>query len=526
MLIDDDIPMLKFLSKIVDWNKLGLEVIYESASSMKALEVFDEVKPDIIVTDIGLPKMDGIELISRVKEMDNSVRVIFLTCHEEFHYAKKAIKLNVDDYIVKEELTKEQLEESLKKSINKIKEIGIEDEPFFKENLIRNNELLKRTFINELTKEQTKEQTYNYLKEHITRLNLPWKEQYYKLAIGYLPPSMNVEASSNISKLDKVYDAITNLSEDYKGIGVFINGNHLILIMNYRKSIKFNDQLFFNEFLVNSINYCKEKTDLNVSFITFKDDFKLDELGSNYKQIINEKYRFFYDVSNSIDNIALKADYSFIPLGNLLEYKKRELLKAVEDNDFSETEKILAKMYKLIIENKIEPIEIINDFINMVSLMEMRSNNLDKEESFTKELLGSWSMKDVMTLLKNRLVTLAKQTQAGIPSTSDASKIQLIDEYIAKNITENISSVDVAKYLFLNPSYFSRYFRRLTGFTFTDYVYQYKMKTACNYLLHSDESIEVIGLRIGFTERTYFSKVFKKYIGVTPSEFRSNQKAI
>ncbi|MDQ0198056.1 YesN/AraC family two-component response regulator [Neobacillus ginsengisoli] len=88
---------------------------------MKALNLFCTTLPDIVISDIGLPQMDGLELAEKFREIKPEVRMIFLTCHEDFRYAKRAVELGADEYLIKDELTPEQLEKSLRKSLQSLK---------------------------------------------------------------------------------------------------------------------------------------------------------------------------------------------------------------------------------------------------------------------------------------------------------------------------------------------------------------------------------------------------------------------
>ncbi len=103
-------------------------------------------------------------------------------------------------------------------------------------------------------------------------------------------------------------------------------------------------------------------------------------------------------------------------------------------------------------------------------------------------------------------------------------KLKFIDRYIMDHLAENISSVAMANRLYLNPSYFSRYFKKLTGVNFIDYAHGFKMKLAMQMLGDKDESVEVVSMKLGYSDRTYFSKVFKKYSGLSPGEFKAGQR--
>lgn len=95
-----------------------------------------------------------------------------------------------------------------------------------------------------------------------------------------------------------------------------------------------------------------------------------------------------------------------------------------------------------------------------------------------------------------------------------------IENYIAAHLEVNITSIDVAHHLYLNPSYFSRSFKRLTGETFTNYVHRYKTRIASEMLKSMGDSVDDIALKLGYPNRAYFAKVFKKYTGVTPGQYK------
>src|SRR5690554_3951754 len=125
MIVDDYVPILKYMRALIDWNKLELQVVESLHSSVKALERFSELLPDILITDIDMPQYNGMELVERCREVKPDLRVIFLTCHEEFEYAKGAIQLQADDYLIKDELTADKLEASLKKTAKWLDDIYV-----------------------------------------------------------------------------------------------------------------------------------------------------------------------------------------------------------------------------------------------------------------------------------------------------------------------------------------------------------------------------------------------------------------
>ena len=109
MLVDDDYPVIELLSEAISWNELGLNLMGSYENGMSAWEDARSSPPDILITDIGMPKMNGLELSARIKEVKADVRIAILSCHNEFQYAQQAMRLNVQDYLLKDTLDPEEL---------------------------------------------------------------------------------------------------------------------------------------------------------------------------------------------------------------------------------------------------------------------------------------------------------------------------------------------------------------------------------------------------------------------------------
>jgi two-component system response regulator YesN len=105
MLVDDDYPVLEFLQQAIPWSELGFTLICSTEDSRIALQMATEEMPDLLITDIGMPHLNGIELIRQLKVIKSNLASIILSCHDDFSYAQQAIKLEVMDYIIKESMT-------------------------------------------------------------------------------------------------------------------------------------------------------------------------------------------------------------------------------------------------------------------------------------------------------------------------------------------------------------------------------------------------------------------------------------
>jgi two-component system response regulator YesN len=117
LLVDDDIEMLQGLVNIIRWEDYGFTIAGTAESGLDALNIISSAMPDVVMTDITMPVMDGLELIREAKKFKPDIKSIIISCHEEFNYAKEAIRLEADEYIIKHTLT----EEELIRVINKLK---------------------------------------------------------------------------------------------------------------------------------------------------------------------------------------------------------------------------------------------------------------------------------------------------------------------------------------------------------------------------------------------------------------------
>ena len=138
MLADDENLILQGLENIIEWEELGLEIVNKASNGQEAIDKFKENPVDIVVTDINMPQVTGLELLKELKKINSDVKFIILSGYDDFSYAKKAIELGVENYMLKP-IDEEELEKTLKNTINKIKQEKEEN----KSSLGKHNILIK-----------------------------------------------------------------------------------------------------------------------------------------------------------------------------------------------------------------------------------------------------------------------------------------------------------------------------------------------------------------------------------------------
>lgn len=129
LIVEDEVLVREGLKTLVDWKRLDMDIIGLAANGVEALEIYEQEKPDIILTDIKMPMMDGLEMIARIREKDEGIRIVLLTCYEEFGYLQEALRLGVSDYILKLKMKPDEIENAMERIGRRMDEKQGQEEP-------------------------------------------------------------------------------------------------------------------------------------------------------------------------------------------------------------------------------------------------------------------------------------------------------------------------------------------------------------------------------------------------------------
>ena len=500
MLADDENLILKGLENIIEWEELGLEIVNKASNGQEAIEMFKENPVDIVVTDINMPQVTGLELLKELKSINSDVKFIILSGYDDFSYAKKSIELGVENYILKP-IDEEELEKTLISTINKIDLERKEN----KSNLEK-HKLLIKLIKGKLSCKELEENKENF---HIDLSN----SKMYSLCI------LNTRSR---------YDS----EEMLHTIVEVINDN---TINNFEIIYTLDEELI----LINAWDdkVCKDKVKAYYE--------KLKEIIIN-KHGIN----VFLSVGELVENIYKISD-SFKEANNLkkyvltLGYNKCISLEDVKDinENIVNFAPILEKLNKRIIAKDIEGAELIIEEImedknltprniydlsvKILFLIDKVVEEFKVEKQYSGNSLGDEivalcsedTREDIKTLLCSELREVIALMH---PTTIKYSPvIQQIISYVNENYYEEISLKTLAQKYNINTSYLGQVFTKEVGCSFSEYLNKTKNMKAKELILNTNMKINDIAKRVGYLDTSYFYRKFKKYYGVCPSTLRN-----
>lgn len=514
---DDEKRVLKLIQKIVNWAELGLEVVGTANDGIEILEIIKEKKPHIVITDIRMPGYQGIEMIERAKRIDNSLEFIIISGYGQFEYAKKAIEFGVKDYLLKpinkEELTKTliNVKKHIEENINFIP--GKEDIKLIRKSFL-NNFLFNNGEFNDISiNEINKKYRYNFIDGYF---NVVFFKIDYHTNLG----SKIKDIANNITKI---------IEEELKGNNeqeIIINRNNIFLLLNYKKEEsekidkkikniheKINISIYSLKETQVTIAYGKEVQRLEDVIISFQtanlmiEDRILEGRNKIYK------YNNFLPIKKEIDDIFYGFIRRFIKHIEILDCNKvqhsfmnfKKEIRKVNIRGFELKDKFreLFKIYFLTLKN--------NKFIDGNLTLENEEIKKIIEESSSTDNLFDNSLKYILNHLN--LITNKR-------SENNILQIRKAKKYIEENYMKNIKLEDIGEYIGFNPSYFSSRFKKETGNSFIEYLSMVRIDKAKELLKESDLKIQDISYMIGYNDPKYFTKIFVKYSGLKPKEYR------
>lgn len=525
LIIVDDEPLVQIgMKSMLDYGSLGMEVVGEAANGKDALELIEQYNPQIVITDIKMPVMGGLELMEHVsRNFESSPLFILLTNYEDFGYARRAMHCNVVDYLIKIELNEKVLKEALQKAADMLDRMSVsaavtEENNGHTENVFINrflNRLLNNFFSSE-----------REIENQLRQFNLDFGgEAFFAAAAG-----INSSCFSELShqKSYKLYMCIVSMAkvilERYANCHMAAYSQTTIGIILSLDERQDRQELCRRAFAhVNRL--CFRYFNITLRFGVGGCVDSLSGIASSFsgaqtalKSIpaLSAQPVRFYD-----DSLAKKpGDHAIGPAS-----VNRIFIKALENYDpplFMRTTEELAAYIRKEETDMENAIDIVSCLVHLII------NNLDDGEKILNEAF-SGSPKTYQILYgcagKEEIAAYLVQLKECVARRLDEyrscarNKILLsAKKHIKQHICEKLTLNGVAHAIGVSPNYLSYIFRKSGSCGFNDYITTLKMRRAKKLLSENKYKVYEVSEMLGFDNSYYFSKVYKKVIGFNPTE--------
>lgn len=529
LIVDDEYLVRTGLKEIIDWESLGFEVVGEAANGKEGCEKYFDLKPDIIITDIRMKIMTGIEMLENLKKSDDfNAEVIILTAFDEFDYAKSALENGAIGYILKPVKENELL--SLLMRAKERCEIKAKND-FLINHAKSHVDQMKNAFIISMLTDETADETEIYEKCKFFNIEIPDKR--------YTVASIKADKPKNFASYAEIYDAIesivNNCEKNYENPKTLIckmdEANIVLIIFHYDDNYKMLQSTF--SVLMNFFSEIKEQfeaiTNETLSIGYSLEHKGLGDLPAAYNEARRaQDYRYYWGDNSIIDYAVVPKKTGEAPIFTNSDIDT--LISALNTGDLKTSKKITKDFFDRIRTNPYEDMAYIKEIVLEVSIVVLRSVVSDVEminKIFGRKIipyceierlgtldeLEKWFNDIIGVLFEKYCESKAVNIKRYTKEINNAKKI------IESDFAKNINVAYVADKLYISSYYLMHLFKQETGMTFNEYLTKVRIDKAKEYIKTSHYKIYEICELVGYKDKTYFNYVFKKITGMTPKKY-------
>ncbi|MFC5531279.1 response regulator transcription factor [Cohnella yongneupensis] len=532
IIVDDEAHWVDNLSMHKPWHTLGIEHVHKAYSAREALQIIGTHPIDIVISDILMPEMTGIELIEKVREHDKRIKCIILSGHADFDYAKEAVRNHAVDYLLKPP-TDDELFGAVRAAIEQSKaeweSVSSHERTQFtlRENLpLLRGQLLLSAFRGErMSVEEWTRKLDNYA--------LPFRDGHCALALVRLEDEFDPYRNNGQPLLEY---AITNIAEEIFGEFMEVwsvkeEHGYLAFLLQLKNEYDIDRQDILLEKLSMQVQ-SKVKQFLKGSLsVVVTELFRFPEqlqtqyrrATSYFRRIVGDEREFVMKVDRAEQTSALSAlDVIYRPpvLINLLEAGRWDAAEEKLAAVFAELEEKGSESWEHCLE---VGFAISSAFMHLAHrsgqtlalLLGADIELLQHGEAFSSiGKLRKWSSG-----------ALGKLREGMTHEAQDARSqyVLKIKEFVDKNLHLDVSLRALSDHVNLHPTHLSKIYKLETGEGISDYVAALRMERACHLLKSTDKKIYEISTEVGYLDPAYFIKVFKRQFDVTPQEYRESR---
>lgn len=532
LIADDEKKIIQLIQYLVDWDQFHMQIVRTETDGLSALNAIKEINPDIVISDIRMPNLDGIEMYQRAKKAGFTPYFIIVSGYGEFYYAQRAIQLGVEGYLLKP-IKKKELEAILRSVEEKytskqerqeeytvLLERTQASEALEKKNLLYDLATKKDPSVLSMTPAQI-ERFYSFSQEgDCTSLLIAHiytgviSDQAKNQEINqFILPKLQKELQRQLK--DVCHSCSSSLLDD-----------QVVLLINYQSDLKHKLFDALASIKREALAYQSIYPQLKICISSSSQLSSIDQVPAAYEEAnLNLLTRFTSGEFLLLPKASAPHTISFESI--FPNSFRKEIMSAVELLEGERLKQLISQL-NMQLGNVLSDNELIvrcmNAFIETFCFaLTYREGDQYDTKTIIQDLnaanryLYSFSeicqyLSDYCSEVLHRLL-LTKQNQEERP-------IRLAKQYIRDHYSDPLTLETVSREVGFNPAYFSSVFKKTTSQNFMDYLKEVRIEKAKGLLLHTSDEIGLIALKVGYSDVKYFTRLFRKLTRMTPTEYR------
>ncbi len=523
LFVDDEALIRESISEIIPWEALGYELVGTCENGREAYDFLHENQVDVVLTDICMPFMDGMELSAYIHEKLPHVKVLILSGYDDFAYAKKAIKYGVEEYILKP-ITSLELKEVLIELGKKMKEEQASRQKqeeiyaaYRKGRLLLHSEALRHTITGTKTESECAEDRKN--------TGIEFSFQYYMAGVACLSMYTGENSLDGKSRQETelmsfiVYNLCQEIMTKYGG-GEACQGKdnraYLLFMADDIREAEKNVRIICSE-IIEQVNKTM-RLKINIALGSWQN--AIGEVYRSYEEAGQAMLQRYTAGENRI--IDSRTARSEKETGNALEELQGRFVRHVRECSLDRLSEDCRQLDDVMKKSGYRREEAVDALLKVKGRTDKLLHTLRMqyggETECEEELKKAANLEDAMDVLQAYVKNQARFLDAG--AGGEVSNAYRAYEYIEENYgNSNLGLQEICVYLGTSTSRFSSLFKQTFGRTFMEVLTGVRMEKAKEYLAMSDLKNYEIAEKVGFSDPHYFSIAFKKATGMTSSEY-------
>ncbi|CAH1191715.1 Protein-glutamate methylesterase/protein-glutamine glutaminase [Paenibacillus auburnensis] len=544
IVVDDEALIRERFRYAFPLEEHGFEIVGEAEDGEEALELCRQLSPDIVITDVVMPRMNGLELTEQLKQQMPQVKVIILSSFQEFEFARKAVMLGALGYLLKVTSGYQELLDILVQARSEIEAdrekmlLSIEE----RKHLQDSQPLLRKQLIHDIMSGAV---------QSISKLNSTCDfVNWHRPAPAYVLGMVSIDRFTALSRTFHAKDLSLFKYVMMRIIEELADGKLCCNVYDWelqsiglwvQLSPSCGDQEELQLFYENILHHARKYLPFTVS-VCISSTHRMDtipqtwpaSLSSAFGELEELRAALFYHghgglhICEAASGAGQENMLGAEPAAALNDHNSSlpELPDPVERlagwSDPSQLQRLVHDAYiRPFTRMQLRPDELLRWMEELA--VRWTTADADSRSRFRSELGGIETIFDAEEFLLRLFMWKQSAIQLSFDQPVQRSEIQKALDYVARHYREPVSVADISEYTAISPNYFSHLFKAQTGINFSDYVTRYRIEKSKQYLRETDKQVGEIAEQVGIPDYKYFARIFRRLVGKTPSQYREEE---